>query len=159
METIVSKLLHGYVTALVLSVVSVTGFANSQTDPLIGKWKTIDDRTGYSRADVEIRKKTDGTYEGIIVETRNVPGAEKMLICKTCPDQFKNRPYVGLPFIWGFKTDPSNPKSFIDGNVLDPIGGKIYTAKARLTGNDKRLIIRGYVGVPVIGRSVTWIKY
>ncbi len=24
---------------------------------LVGKWKTIDDRTGYSRADVEIRKK------------------------------------------------------------------------------------------------------
>jgi hypothetical protein len=28
----------------------------AQSDPLIGKWKTIDDRTGYSRADVEIQK-------------------------------------------------------------------------------------------------------
>jgi len=43
--------------------------------------------------------------------------------------------------------------------VLDPISGKVYKGKARLSANGKRLTLRGYVGVSVIGRSVTWVKY
>ena len=147
----------GILAGLMLAALSGLSFA--QSDPLIGKWKTIDDRTGYSRADVEIRKKPDGTYEGIIVETRNVPGAEKMVTCTKCPGTLKNKPFLGLPFIWGFKQDPKNPREFIQGHVLDPIGGKVYKGKARLNANGKRLTLRGYVGVSVIGRSVTWVKY
>ncbi len=43
----------GILAGLMLAALSGLSFA--QSDPLIGKWKTIDDRTGYSRADVEIR--------------------------------------------------------------------------------------------------------
>lgn len=28
----------------------------SVEDPIVGKWKTVDDRTGYSRADVMVKK-------------------------------------------------------------------------------------------------------
>ena len=142
-----------------LMLAALSGLSFAQSDPLIGKWKTIDDRTGYSRADVEIQKKPDGTYEGIIVETRNIPGAEKMGICINCPGKLKNTPFIGLPFIWGFKQDPKNPREFIQGHVLDPIGGKVYKGKTRLSANGKRLTLRGYLGVSVIGRSVTWVKY
>ena len=148
--------LQGLTTAAMLAAASFS-FAN--TDPLVGKWKTIDDKSGYSRADVHISKKPDGTYEGIIVETRNVPGSEKMGICRNCPGELKNRPFIGLPFIWGFKADPNNPREFIQGSVLDPVSGKIYKGKARLNNTGKRLTLRGYVGVSVIGRSVTWVKY
>ncbi|MGE8654519.1 MAG: DUF2147 domain-containing protein [Acinetobacter gandensis] len=132
---------------------------SAENDPLVGKWKTVDDRTGYSRADVEIRKKADGTYEGVIVTTRNVPGTDKMVICSNCPGELKNKPFIGLPFIWDFKQDPKNPREYQNGKVLDPIGGKIYKGKARLSTTGRHLTLRGYVGVSVIGRSVTWIKY
>ena len=46
---------RGIFAGLVLTTLSSVGFAES--DLLVGKWKTIDDRTGYSRADVEIQKK------------------------------------------------------------------------------------------------------
>lgn len=147
----------GLLTGLLLSSISAFGFA-AVDDPLVGKWKTIDDRTGYSRADVEIRKKADGTYEGIIVETRNIPGSEKMGICSHCPGALKNKPFIGLPFIWDFKAT-RNPDEFIDGKVLDPISGKVYKGKAKLNATGKRLTLRGYIGVSVIGRSVTWVKY
>ena len=67
-----------------MATLSCFSFAENGTDPLVGKWKTIDDRTGYSRADVEISKKPDGSYEGVIVATRNIPGTEKMVICSNC---------------------------------------------------------------------------
>ena len=147
----------GIFAGLIFATLSSLSFAES--DPLIGKWKTIDDRTGYSRADVEIRKKADGTYEGVIVTTRNVPGTDKMVICSNCPGELKNKPFIGLPFIWDFKQDPKNPREYQNGKVLDPIGGKIYKGKARLSTTGRHLTLRGYVGVSVIGRSVTWIKY
>lgn len=146
-----------FLAGVLLSTLS--GLCLAASDPLIGKWKTIDDQSGYSRADVEIRQKADGTYEGVIVETRNIPGTEKMGICHKCPGNLKDKPFIGLPFIWNFKQDPNNPNQFIDGRVLDPISGKVYKGKARLNATQRRLTLRGYVGVSVIGRSVTWVKY
>lgn len=151
------SLYKGILTGLVLSSLATWSFASNE-DPLIGKWKTIDDQTGYSRADVEIRKKMDGTYEGIIVETRNIPGSDKLGICSHCPGALKNKPFLGLPFIWGFKAT-DKPNEFVDGRVLDPISGKVYKGKAKLNATGKRLNLRGYIGVSVIGRSVTWVKY
>lgn len=153
------NLYKGIFAGAILATLSCFSFAENGTDPLVGKWKTIDDRTGYSRADVEISKKPDGSYEGVIVATRNIPGTEKMVICSNCPGHLKNKPFLGLPFIWGFKQNPDNPREFNSGRVLDPIGGKIYKGKARLSTSGKHLNLRGYVGVSVIGRSVTWIKY
>ena len=54
--------------------------------------------------------KPDGSYEGIIVETRSLPGAEKLGICSKCPGQLKNKPFIGLPFIWDFKADPKTSR-------------------------------------------------
>ena len=44
------------------------------------------------------------------------------------------------------------------GTVIDPEEGKIY--KARLTPVDggKKLELRGYIGVPMFGRTQTWIR-
>jgi len=153
-----NKIYKQFLAGFVFSALSALSIA-AENDPLVGKWKTVDDRTGYSRADVEIRKKADGTYEGVIVTTRNVPGTDKMVICSNCPGELKNKPFIGLPFIWDFKQDPKNPREYQNGKVLDPIGGKIYKGKARLSTTGRHLTLRGYVGVSVIGRSVTWIKY
>ncbi len=153
-----NKIYKQFLVGCVFSALSALSIA-AENDPLVGKWKTVDDRTGYSRADVEIRKKADGTYEGVIVTTRNVPGTDKMVICSNCPGELKNKPFIGLPFIWDFKQDPKNPREYQNGKVLDPIGGKIYKGKARLSTTGRHLTLRGYVGVSVIGRSVTWIKY
>ncbi|WP_180079568.1 MULTISPECIES: DUF2147 domain-containing protein [unclassified Acinetobacter] len=153
-----NKIYKQFLAGCVFSAMSALSIA-AENDPLVGKWKTVDDRTGYSRADVEIRKKADGTYEGVIVTTRNVPGTDKMVICSNCPGELKNKPFIGLPFIWDFKQDPKNPREYQNGKVLDPIGGKIYKGKARLSTTGRHLTLRGYVGVSVIGRSVTWIKY
>ncbi|WP_436915811.1 DUF2147 domain-containing protein [Acinetobacter gandensis] len=153
-----NKIYKQFLVGFVFSSLSALSIA-AENDPLVGKWKTVDDRTGYSRADVEIRKKADGTYEGVIVTTRNVPGTDKMVICSNCPGELKNKPFIGLPFIWDFKQDPKNPREYQNGKVLDPIGGKIYKGKARLSTTGRHLTLRGYVGVSVIGRSVTWIKY
>ncbi len=47
----------------------------------------------------------------------------------------------------------------LDSKIFDPISGKIYKAKAKLNATGKCLTLGGHVGVSVIGRSVTWLKY
>jgi len=88
------------------TTISTLSFASA--DPLVGKWKTVDDRTGYSRADVMVKKNADGTYTGTIVETRAVPGRPKMEICENCPGDLKGKPFIGLPFISLYTTKIDN---------------------------------------------------
>ena len=48
--------------------------------------------------------------------------------------------------------------NFSGGKIIDPLSGNIYSTKAKLSSNGKRLTMRGYVGVSALGRSQTWIK-
>ena len=56
------------------------------------------------------------------------------------------------------KQDPKKENNFIDGKVLDPLSGNIYSTKVRLSNDNRRLSIRGYVGVSALGRSQTWLR-
>jgi uncharacterized protein (DUF2147 family) len=46
---------------------------------------------------------------------------------------------------------------YVDGQILDPDNGKVYRCKVRLAGG-KKLSVRGYIGVPMLGRSQTWVR-
>ncbi len=42
--------------------------------------------------------------------------------------------------------------------LLDPLSGRIYRCKAKLSPDGRRLTMRGYVGVSMLGRSQSWIR-
>ena len=143
--------------ALLLSL-STSVFAVS-TDPLIGKWKTIDDRTGYSLADVVISKDDKSQqYVATIISVRNVPGAPKVEICTQCTGKEKNKSLVGLEMLTGLVAAPGKQNEFISGQLLDPNNGQHYSARARLMSNGKHLIIHSKSGQSTLGRNMTWVK-
>lgn len=129
-------------------------FAND----MVGKWKTLDDQTGYSRADVIITKNSDGTYSGKISAIRPLPYKPLVEICTKCKGALKNAPYLGLAIVKGFKQSKTNPNEYTDGQILDPLSGNIYKGKAKISTTGKRLTLRGYVGVSALGRNTTWIR-
>ena len=53
---------------------------------------------------------------------------------------------------------PTAGSNFTQGKIIDPLSGHIYSMKAKLSPNGKRLTLRGYVGVSALGRSQTWIR-
>lgn len=134
--------------------ISTLSYANDLT----GLWKTVDDKTGYSRADVEISKNADGSYSGKIITIRPLPDKPLEPLCLNCKGNLKNKPFVGLQIISGFRQNPDNPNEYLNGNVLDPLSGKIYKGKAKVNAKNTRLSMRGYIGVSMLGRSVTWIR-
>lgn len=124
---------------------------------LSGTWRSIDDKTGSSKAFLEIHETSEGVYTAKITKITPRPGYTAKETCVSCPAPYTNKPILGLDVLTGLKYTGNN--SFSQGKLLDPLSGNIYNTKAKLSANGKRLTLRGYVGVSALGRSQTWIKY
>jgi uncharacterized protein (DUF2147 family) len=72
------------------------------------------------------------------------------------PDRtLRFRKVEGLEVLQGLteRTDGT----WADGSIYDPASGYTYRCQVALDGND-RLRLRGYVGLPLIGRTTTWTR-
>ena len=141
-----------FLTALVFSSLSSLTFAQDIT----GTWKNIDDKTGSSKAILEIRQETNGTYTAKVVKITPRPGYTPKETCINCPAPYTNKPILGMDVLTGLKYVEG--LNFSGGKIIDPLSGNIYSMKAKLSANGKRLNLRGYVGISALGRSQTWIK-
>ena len=115
-----------------------------------GKWKTIDDETGKPKSIVEIFKKSDGKYYGKVIQLLIKPADPN---CSSCKDDRKEKPILGMEVIRGLK---KNQNDFDGGTITDPKTGK--TDKCSIKREENRLIVRGYLGISLIGRNQTWHK-
>jgi uncharacterized protein (DUF2147 family) len=140
------------ISALMLSSFSSLLWANDIT----GLWRNIDDKTGSSKAVLEIRQESNGTYVAKIIKVTPRPGYTPKETCIDCPAPYTNKPILGLDVLTGLKADGDN--TYVGGKILDPLSGKIYSTKVKLSPNGKRITLRGYVGVSALGRSQTWIR-
>ena len=141
-----------FIGAFLLSAVSSFSFAEDIT----GLWQSIDDKTGAPKALVEIRKEADNTYAGKVVKLTPRAGYTPKEICVDCPAPYTNKPIIGLDVVTGLKsTDGLN---YTSGRILDPNTGKLYSMKAKLSSNGKRLHLRGYLGISALGRNQIWIR-
>lgn len=126
-------------------------------DDLTGTWLQIDDKTGSSKAVIEIRQDANGAFVGKIVKVTPRPGYTPQKTCNKCPAPYTNQPILGMDVLTGLK-HVEGSLNYDKGKVIDPLAGKVYDAKVRLTANGKRLTLRGYIGVSALGRSQTWIR-
>ena len=139
-------------TALVFSSLSSLAFAQDIT----GTWKNIDDKTGSSKAILEIRQESNGTFTAKVIKITPRPGYTPKETCIKCPAPYTNKPILGMDVLTGLKYVEG--LNFNGGKIIDPLSGNIYSMKAKLSPNGKRLNLRGYVGISALGRSQTWIK-
>ncbi|MQW91317.1 DUF2147 domain-containing protein [Acinetobacter wanghuae] len=135
------------------AMMSASAFAQDLT----GTWLQIDDKTGSSKAVIEIRKDSKDQFIGKIVKVTPRPGYTPQKSCNGCPAPYTNQPILGMDVLTGLK-HVEGTNNYEKGKVIDPLAGKIYDAKVRLAANGKRLTLRGYIGVSALGRSQTWIR-
>ena len=123
---------------------------------ITGIWQSIDDLTGAPKGQVEITQEADGTYTGKITKITPRTGYTPKEFCTGCPAPYTNKPIIGLDVVTGLKsTDGLN---YTSGRILDPNTGKLYSLKAKLSANGKRLHLRGYLDVSALGRNQIWIR-
>ena len=108
-------------------------------------------------ARVEIYQNDD-QLEGKIVwlkEPLDEAGQEKIDINN--PDSnLKALPIKGMIFLKGFKKEKDENK-WSGGTIYDAKSGKTYKAWLQPEG-EKKLKLRGYVGVSLFGRTETWSR-
>lgn len=124
--------------------------ATAQT-ALEGVWYNTD-KTGK----VEIYKTGD-TYAGKIVWLSE-PISEKTgepKVDENNPESaLQNKPIIGLVVLKNFESDGDG--KFSGGTIYDPENGKTYKCKMTLDGD--ALDVRGYIGIPALGRTENWTR-
>lgn len=119
-----------------------------------GLWKNIDDVSGKPRALIRITE-SNGTLQGRIEKVFPAPTEDPNPKCEKCEGTNKDAPVVGLVILSGLTKAGDE---YVGGQILDPDNGKFYSSKLRLTDNGKKLSVRGYIGVPMLGRSQIWVR-
>jgi uncharacterized protein (DUF2147 family) len=140
--------------ALVLPVLLLLSAlpARSAEPSAVGLWQQVDDETGKSQGWFLI-SEVNGSYEGIIARMFLQPGEDPNALCDKCRDDRKDMPWLGLPIIRGMKR---NGLVYENGTILDPRDGNIYSAKMTLSPDGQTLVVRGYLGISLLGRNQYW---
>ena len=131
--------------AIALMFMGTSAFAQS----VVGKWKTIDDKTEKAKSIVEIFEK-DGKYYGEIRELFRAPDEDQDPVCEECKDHRKGQKVIGLEIVSDMSKDGDE---YSGGEIMDPENGKTYRCKMWLD-DENTLKVRGYVAF--LYRTQTW---
>ena len=141
-----------FLGAIGISLLSSITFA----DDITGTWRYMDDKTGEAKGLVKIEKQNNGTFAGTALKATPRTGYTAKEFCTNCPAPYTNKPIIGLQVISGLKT--TDQVNYTDGKILDPVSGKLYSLKGRMSPNGKKLFLRGYLGISAVVRSQTWLR-
>ena len=135
----------------ILLILILLSSINSQSQSIIGKWKTIDDETGKKRSIVEIYESEGKIYAKIV---KLLVKSEENRVCENCKGANKNKPLKGLIIINGLTKDGDE---WNGAKILDPKTGGEYKCYITLEEPNK-LKVRGYLGFALLGRTQYWYK-
>lgn len=133
-------------------VLSVAVFANDNTNPdiIIGTWMN-----GSGKGQVQIYKQGNKYYGKLIwlKEPNDDKGNPKTDV-KNPTVSLRDKPLMGAVILRDFVFDDGEWNS---GRIYDPQNGKDYKCFLRLK-DSKTLLVRGYIGISLLGRTDTWTR-
>ena len=115
-----------------------------------GRWQPIDEKSGKPLGLIRIYEDR-GLFFGRIEPSSPTDDASRR--CSKCTDERRNQPIIGLVLIRNMRLQGDE---YAGGDILDPDTGRIYGCKFRLIDGGRKLIMRGYFGMSLFGRSQTW---
>jgi uncharacterized protein (DUF2147 family) len=144
--------MYRQITAAILLSAACLAQAQAQTTPA-GLWKTIDDDGKTEKSLVRIVDAA-GVLSGKVEKIFDA--AKQDAKCEECSDARKGQPVLGLTIIQGVKANAGDPGLWDGGEILDPNNGKTYKVRLKPINGGKTLEVRGYIGMPMLGRTQTW---
>ena len=120
--------------------------------PEVGLWQTISDKTG--KPEGYIRVVLVGEELRGVIE-RGMPGDDPNELCTKCPGERKNQRKIGMTIMTGLHRQGDH---WGGGEILDPDNGSIYRCRIRAIDSGRKLEVRGYIGISLLGRTQTWLR-
>lgn len=128
--------------------------AQSKADKICGVYLVVE-KSEISK--VRVSKSSNGNYVGKIIwmkEPNFANGTPKTDVMNPNPS-LRKTPADKIVLLHNFKYDASDDEW--SGEIYNPVEGEMYKAYAKFE-SDKKLKVRGYVGLPILGRSMYWEK-
>ena len=138
-------------TLITLALAAAAGTALAQATP-VGLWKTIDDETKAEKSQVRITE-AGGVLTGKVEKIADP--AKQDSKCDLCTDERKDKPVLGMTLIRNAKADADKGR-WEGGDILDPNNGKVYKLLLKPIDGGKKLEVRGFIGMALLGRTQTW---
>lgn len=126
---------------------SCHGLAASE---IAGLWKAYDD-AGKPTVYIRILEK-NGEYIGVI--EKGLPTDKEAKYCTPCRGERKNQPLIGLTMMQGVVAKADG--EYMGKEILDPFTGHTYRVKLTLKEAGKTLLVRGFIGMSLFGRTQKW---
>ena len=146
-------IIRSLLLTLLFCSLSIVAHAADSVSP-VGVWRTIDDKTGKEKSLVRITE-INGKFRGTIEKLFREPNEDQTPNCEKCTGDKKNKPVLGMIIMTGLKTDG---EMYTGGEILDPANGKTYKCKVWLEDKGKKLNVRGFIGMALLGRTQVWIR-
>ena len=119
-----------------------------------GLWRTFNDRSGLAEGIVQMAT-VGNELRGTVQKVFSPPAPTRNPLCEECRGELKNQPIVGMTIVSGLKW---NGEEYTGGHILDPDSGAVYRCTVRVIENGRKLEVRGYIGVPLLGRTQIWLR-
>lgn len=145
------RLLSTLVVLVLVLPASVLSAAAARLASPVGLWEALDS-SGKSQGLIRIFE-VKGLYYGRIEPSS--PTDDRNAKCTRCTDYRHNQPIIGLVLLRHLR--PENGE-YVGGDILDPDTGHIWSCTLRLTDGGRQLIMRGFLGISLLGSSETWLR-
>lgn len=140
---------------LICSLFAFSNIASSRVNnDIVGKWTVISHEDNRPRAVVKLFYNKKDRLEGTILRVYH--RAADHSHCVGCPGELENKLIDGIRFLWHMENNGGYYWS--GGYILNPQTGKTYRCKMTMSDNGKSLSVRAYMGISLIGRTMTWIR-
>jgi len=137
----------------ILGIIAVAIFTTSAlwaADPIVGKWKSIDDETKQAKSIIELYIQNGKVYGKIL---QLLSPKDKGKVCEKCTGANKGKPIEGMVIV---KNMQDKGSEWSGGTILDPNKGKDYKCKIKATDGGKKLEVKGCIAF--LCRTQVWVK-
>ncbi|WP_075590413.1 DUF2147 domain-containing protein [Labilibacter marinus] len=135
----------------IVALISAPSFANK--NKVIGIWLTQD-----KDSKIEITQDESGKFIGKVIWLENPTENGKPQLDDENPEEkLQSRPILGLTLLEGFKYD-ADDEEWDSGTIYDPKTGNTYKCYMWFDKDENTLNVKGYIGVSIIGRKVSWTR-
>ncbi len=134
-------------------ILAAAAGAAAQSATPVGLWKTVNER-GEAEGLVRI-VEVAGEFRGTVEKVYSPPAPSANPLCVDCSGELKDRPVVGMQILSGLRWDGNE---YSGGEILDPDNGTSYRCLMRLADDGRKLEVRGYIGISLLGRTQVWLR-